>query len=270
MALRVALFVEGSENRAIRRGPLLAEMWKQLAVGLGIAGFSRVEPISKKHLVAMDPEQPPMSGAGEALDQLMVRCLERETFDAAVVAWDLVPPRDKDAGFCRWRETLDLYRFVGTSSILPEPWRAAAARRHVEMTSRMVPSHRRKPHRVAYNEIVAVCMDPMFEALLLQKEQHVLRALAIDRRPPGWPSQGWGSTTTRQLDDALLTPMIDALRAGPSKQWPRVARTIRADARNKDPWLEYLLRRLLEDPEARALVLAHPICRRLMECLAPP
>lgn len=74
----------------------------------------------------------------------------------------------------------------------------------------------------------------------------------------------------RQLDDAVLTPMIDALRAGPSKQWPRVAKTIRADARNKDPWLEYLLRRLLDDPEARALVLAHPICRRLSECLAPP
>lgn len=49
-----------------------------------------------------------------------------------------------------------------------------------------------------------------------------------------------------------------------------IVKTIRADARNKDPWLEYLLRRLLEDPEARALVLAHPICRRLAECLAPP
>ncbi len=270
MALRVALFVEGSENRVNRRGPLLAEMWKRLAEGLDIAGFCRVEPISKRQLVAMDPEQPPMSGAGEALDQLMARCLAREPFDAAVVAWDLVPPKDKDAGFCRWRETLDLYRLIGTSSILPGPWRAAAARRHVEMMSRMVPSHRRQPHRVASNEIVAVCMDPMFEALLLQKEQHVLRALSIDRRPPGWPSQGWGSVMTRELDRDVLTPMIDALRAGPSKQWPRVAKTIRADARNKDPWLEYLLRRLLDDPEARALVLAHPICRRLYECLAPP
>lgn len=100
MALRVALFVEGSENRAIRRGPLLVKMWTQLADALGIEGFSRVEPISKKHLVAMDPGLPTMSGAGEALDQLMARCLEREPFDAAVVAWDLVPPKDADAGFC--------------------------------------------------------------------------------------------------------------------------------------------------------------------------
>jgi len=270
MSLRVALFVEGSENRAIRRGPLLARMWSQLAHAHGIEEFSRVEPISKKHLIAMDPELPAMSGAGEALDQLMVRCLERDPFDAAVVAWDLVPPKDADAGFCRWRETLDLYRLIETSSILPEPWRAAAARRHLEMTSRALPSHRRKPHRVAPHELVAVCMDPMFEALLLQDERHVLRVLELARRPPGWPTQGWGSTEVRQLDRQVLTPMIDALRAGPSKQWPRVVKTIRADARNKDPWLEYLLRQLLDDADARALVLAHPISRRLHECLAPP
>jgi hypothetical protein len=270
MALRVALFVEGSENRAIRRGPLLATMWIQLAGALGITAFSRVEPISKKHLVAMDPALVTMSGAGEALDQLMARCLEREPFDAAVVAWDLVPPKDADAGFCRWKETLDLYRLVGESHALPEPWRTAATRRHREMASRALPRQRRAPHRVASNEIVAVCMDPMFEALLLQSEQHVLRALEVVHRPPGWPARGWGSSTTRQLDRDVLKPMIDAFDALPRKQRPRVAKTLRTDARNKDPWLEYLLRRLLEDPEARAIVLAHPICRRLRECLAPP
>jgi hypothetical protein len=268
MALRVALFVEGSENRAIRRGPLLEKIWSQLADVLGIDGFSRIEPISKKHLVAMDPELPTMSGAGEALDQLMARCLVREPFDAAVVAWDLVPPKDADAGFCRWRETLDLYRLVGASSTLPEPWRIAATRRHLEMVSRVRPSNRRAPHHVANDEIVAVCMDPMFEALLLQSEKHVLRALEIARRPPGWPARGWGSTTIRQLDREVLKPMIDAMHGLPRNQRPRCASLLGTDARNKDPWLEYLLRRLLEDPEARAIVLAHPICQRLRECLA--
>ncbi len=111
-------------------------------------------------------------------------------------------------------------------------------------------------------------MDPMYEGMLLQNERRVLQALELDRRPPAWPTRGWGSATVRQLDVELLTPMIDALCSGPRSQRSKVAKAIRADARNKDPWLEYLLRRLLEDPEARELVLGHPICRRLAECLA--
>lgn len=111
-------------------------------------------------------------------------------------------------------------------------------------------------------------MEPMFEAILFQKEQHVFRAIGIGRRPEGWPT-AWGKPNSRP-DSDILVPLVRALRAGPRKQWPPIVKTIRADARNKDPWLEYLLRRLLEDPEARALVLAHPICRRLAECLAPP
>lgn len=63
--------------------------------------------------------------------------------------------------------------------------------------------------------------------------------------------------------------MIDAFDALPRKLRPRIVKAIGTDARNKDPWLEYLLRKLLDDPEARAVVLAHPICRRLAECLTP-
>ena len=75
--------------------------------------------------------------------------------------------------------------------------------------------------------------------------------------------------TLTWLSVIILIPLALALRSGPRKQWPPIAKAIRADARyDKDPWLEYLLRQLLDDPEARALVLAHPICRRLRECLA--
>lgn len=213
------MFVEGSEGLAARRGPLLQAMWDRLAKGLGIHGFSTIVPISKKHLVAMDPAKPRMSGAG-GLDQLMARC-------------------------------------------------AAAKRRYDELASHSSPSRRPGPHRAALHEVVAVCMDPMFESLLLQREQDVVAALEVESRPPGWPRRGWGPTT-RRPDHDVLVPMIDALRTGPRKQWPRVVKAIGTDARNKDPWLEYLLRRLLDDPEARALVLAHPICRRLAECLTLP
>lgn len=265
--VRVALFVEGSEGLAVRRGPPLMEMWTRLAEALGVEAFSAVVPISKKHLVAMDPEMPRMSGAGEALDQLMARCLSRDPFDAAVVVWDLVPAWNPNDEFCRWQETLDMYRHLAASSALPAPWFQAARLRHGALARRVRPGQRAGPHRLGVNEVVAVCMEPMFEAMLLQNEQHALRALGIARRPSGWPTHGWGAAT-RRPDRDVLVPMIDALRSGPRKQWPQVAKAIRADARNKDPWLEYLLRRLLDDPQARAQVLAHPICRRLTECLA--
>jgi hypothetical protein len=44
-----------------------------------------IVPINKKHLVAMDPRKPRMSGGGEALDQLIMRMMQRTPFDAAVV-----------------------------------------------------------------------------------------------------------------------------------------------------------------------------------------
>src|SRR4030042_1832235 len=91
LQLRIALFVEGSESPpqpGIASG--LNRIWNEiLASKLDLHPFDPIVPISKKHLVAMDPATPSMSGAGERLDQLMVRMLERNTFDAAVVAWDL-------------------------------------------------------------------------------------------------------------------------------------------------------------------------------------
>lgn len=111
-------------------------------------------------------------------------------------------------------------------------------------------------------------MEPMFEALLFGKEQHVFRAVGVKQRPRGWPTQ-WGLTT--RPDAHILRPLAQSLCSGKRTQWPPIAKAIGNDARyDKDPWLEYLLRRLLDDPEARTLVLAHPICRRLRECLTPP
>ena len=62
--LRVALFVEGSLDP---RG-FFEKLWKQeLTEALGLRQVDYVFPISKKHLVAMDPKNPKMSGAGEPL-----------------------------------------------------------------------------------------------------------------------------------------------------------------------------------------------------------
>jgi hypothetical protein len=108
--LRIALFVEGSESPPQpRRDPALKKIWNEvLGATLNLRPFDPIIPISKKHLTAMDPRSPCMSGAGEKLDQLMARMLARNPFDAAVVAWDLVPAWNPKDQYCRWDETLKL------------------------------------------------------------------------------------------------------------------------------------------------------------------
>lgn len=268
--LRVALFVEGSSAPPPPRGLApLDRIWNEhLAGELGFEPFTPIVPISKKHLVAMDPDAPPMSGAGEPLDLLMARWLERAPFDAAVVAWDLVPAWNPAEDFCRWQETLDLYRYLADSSALPVPWTTAARQRHVELSSRPAPDARAGPRRLRRNEVLALCMEPMFEGLLVRGEQAVRRALNLEGHPSprGWPRASWGPPPPRHPDSTLLAPAIRSLRT--LRPRPALTRRVVGDFRtNKDGWGEYLLRRLLADDEARCDVMAHPLCVRLREWL---
>jgi hypothetical protein len=264
--LRFALFVEGSLAPPPARGIRpLNRIWQEcLGRALELPSFDPIVPISKRHLVAMDPGNPPMSGAGEALDQLMARILDRSPFDVAVIAWDLVPAWNPQGGYCRWQETLDLYRFLAQSTQLPELWKRQAERRYEELQRRPVPGTRSGPPPVELGMVLPVCMEPMFEALLVQDEAAVKRALGVQGRPPGWPSRGWADPTEHRPDQAVLRPAIQALSRMRPK--PAVLRTVRGDMRtNKDGWGEFLLRKLLDDDEARPVLLAQPLPRRLAE-----
>ena len=90
--MRWALFVEGSEPSA---KPTLAEVWDDICKQLSLQPPCAVFPISKKHLLAMDPMNPKMSGAAEGLDALLTRKWQSQSqqgqgvFDAAVILWDL-------------------------------------------------------------------------------------------------------------------------------------------------------------------------------------
>ncbi|TVQ97374.1 MAG: hypothetical protein EA398_14610 [Deltaproteobacteria bacterium] len=269
--LRVALFVEGSmAPPPAHRTPALERIWNEhIADQLAVDRFAPIVPISKKHLVAMDPAAPTMSGSGERLDQLLVRMLRRHPFDVAVVAWDLVPAWNPEGTFCRWQETLDFYRLLAASQVLPRNWTAAAQARYQDLSTRSVNNARPGPPKLSAHAIVAVCMEPMFEGLLVQDEQAVRRALGLEgaRAPGGWPGTGWGAPAARQPDSALLVPAIASLR----RIRPRneVAKRIVGDFRtNKDGWGEYILRQLLRDEQARPVVLGHPIYRRLREWLS--
>jgi hypothetical protein len=264
--LRIALFVEGSTAPPPPRGQErpLERIWNgNLRSALDLRPFALIVPISKRHLVAMDPRNPPMSGAGEPLDALMARMLRRAPFDAAVIAWDLVPAWNPEGAFCRWQETLDLYRFLAASTELPDLWRRKAAERYESLSRRPAPSRRAGPPSLEPGMVLPVCMDPMFESLLVQDEAAVKRAVGVRGRIQGWPSKGWG-TSLRRPDQDLLAPAIGSLTR--MRPRPPVLRTVRGDMRtNKDGWGEYLLRRLLADGEARETLLAHPLCLRLRE-----
>lgn len=268
--LRIALFAEGSQSPPTARGRQVLEvLWNdRLGNALGLRRFDLVVPISKTHLVAMDPANPPMSGAGERLDQLMARVLDRDPFDVAVIAWDLIPAWSPQGEFCRWVETCDLYRFLTRSDCLPELWRDRAWRRFEELSQRPVPSSRQRLPSLERGMVLPVCMEPVFEGLLTQDEQAVRRALGIaGRNVRDWPRHGWGSPQERRPDLNVLAPVIRALRA----LQPRhpLSRQIRGDMRtHKAEWGELLTRKLLEDDQARSLLLEHPFSRRLKELLA--
>jgi hypothetical protein len=205
-----------------------------------------------------------MSGAGERLDQLMARVLHRSPFDAAVIAWDLVPAWNPTGEYCRWQETLDFYRYLSLSDGLPEPWRQRAGDRLAELESRGEPAARMQPPRLARHTILALCMEPMFEGLLVQDEAAIKRALGLAGNIPGWPRQGWGDTKELRPDQRLLQPAVLAARS--MKPQPKAIAGVRGSwITNKDGWGELLLQRLLLDTEASPRVLAHPLCRRLAE-----
>jgi hypothetical protein len=225
-----------------------------------------IVPINKKHLVAMDPRKPRMSGGGEALDQLIMRMMQRTPFDAAVVAWDLVPAWNPEGAFCRWEETLDLYRFLAASKALPQPWKDQAAVRYADLSSRPAPGVRESPPRLEHGMVLPICMEPMFEVLLTQDEAAVRRALGLTRAPKGWPSRGWADPQMQRPDSGVLGPAIQALfRMRPK---PAVLRKIHGDMiTHKNEWGELLLRQMLADDRARVTILAHPIALRLRELL---
>lgn len=263
--LKVALFVEGGESPLPPRQTksALELIWNEhLPTALGLRAFSTVVPISKKHLVAMDPGNPAMSGAGEALDQLMARTMKRHAFDAAVIAWDLVPAWNPEVDYCRWRETLDLYRHLSRRNELPEPWRQRARHRLEELEGRSSPSARHRRPKLVQHQILPLCMEPMFESLILQEEAAIKRAMGLRGKVPRWPNQGWGDAKEKRPDEALLAPAILAAQGAKPATISGVRGTMRT---NKDGWGEFLLRRLLVDPSARAVVLAHPIAERLDE-----
>lgn len=268
--LRLALFVEGSTisspNNASRQLHIIFN--DRLSRVLGIRAFDRIIPISKKHIVAMDPRNPPMSGAGERLDQLMIRIMKDFPYDCAIVSWDLIPPWNPEANTCRWTETVDFYRYLSESKHLPLEWRREAGKRYDDLRLRLNPGDRTAPYIIGKSRVVAICMDPMFDILLTQDESVIRESLNVrGRRVPQWPTIGWGNPAERNPDNDLLAPAVAA--AGALNPRPSIFRRIRGDYRTrKEEWADYFLGRILANRGCREKIISHGICRRMAETLS--
>ena len=261
---KIVLFAEGSLGQRTRHGDPFAKLWRELLVReLELLPIAGVVPIDKRALVAMDPNSPAMSGASVGLDELILREIEGDGIDVAVAAWDLLPPWDPAANACRWKECLNLYRHLSRSDVLPENWRDNAASRYAELRARPSPSARVGPLDAKPNSVLTVCMEPMFEAVLMSCEAGVRRALGVEgkgiRDWPPWSEHG-------EIDRRVIQPALSAARA--VRPTPPVFRHIRGDFRTaKHEWAEYLLRELFADEGCRDQLIQTSICRRLIEVI---
>lgn len=263
--LRIALFVEGGDSVPSRDGyTSLTKIWsQQLQAWLALLSISRIIPISKKTIIALDPAVPAMSGAGEALDQLIVRELARQDFDVALIAWDLAPPWDPEADMCRWQETLDLYKHLSKSSCLEAEWRSYASTRHAELSGRKVPSARVGLPELRRGAILPLCMTPEFERLLVNDERIIRKALGVlGRQVKNWPT--WDVDDRGRGNTLLLQKAILASRRTNSKS--DIFRKIRGDMRTaKDDWCSHFLRYVVEEQDDSLKSLELPA--RLFELL---
>ena len=167
------------------------------------------------------------------------------------------------------RLRIALFVFLADSQDLPEVWKSSARRRYQELSARQQPGERVSLPLLERGMVLAVCMEPMFESLLVQDERAIKRALRISGRttPPGWPRHGWGDPHERYPDTRILVPVITAINRLQPK--PGYVKHVRGDMRtNKDGWGEYLLRQLFADPRARGLLRQHPLIIRLVELLS--
>lgn len=258
--LRIAVFAEGSDSY-----DPFEKLWRGAVQScLELRSIHSVYGISKKHLIAMDPTMPKMSGAGESLDAFMARKMQKSPFDVAVIIWDLQPEWNPDSNLgCRWQETLQLYRLLANSAHLRTEWKQAAEARYTELASRSTPSSRMQIPQIAPYTVLAICMEPEFEAWFTDCEACVRRALRVDNRHvPDWP-RSWNQPGVRQPSMQLLQPAINAVkRAKLQEKIPR------GDMRTaKHEWNEYFIRRFSADARSKEHLQKHAIGVRLKEIL---
>lgn len=233
--MRVALFVEGSAP--VGNVDHCTKLWNAtLLPALGRAPVDVIVPIGKDAISRMRGLRTSTSAPGLDARIAQTRRLHNldPATDAIVIAWDLEPV-DPDHRRCAFDEKLGLYKGIAESALLADTsWALDAAARAAVLALRAGTTPAGASlSRLQPGTVLALCMEPMFEGLLVHDGRAVRDALGLSAYPSGWPS-GWGGAE-RDPSKRLMAPAIDLMRA----QRPRapVRRLIRDNWRNaKDEW----------------------------------
>lgn len=265
--MRVALFVEGSFSpTAARQQDALTRLWNEHIPRLaGCVRFSAVHPISKQNIENLDPSRPRSSGNHEALDELFIRKLgDPPRFDAAVVAWDIEPPLRPAIPLTSMRCPLVESDWIIRRLAEGFAKHARLKQWHQTTSSWLAAGEHRRPSKpITFHEVRMVCMEPEFEAMLLD-EITVRDLLGVQgKRLKGWPSD-WQPTPQRR-GKQILHEAVEAVRALGSNKFPPIIGTFARSAPNE--WAEWMIRKQMETQPTRARLTEQPVIQRLRELL---
>jgi hypothetical protein len=194
------------------------------------------------------------------LDVTIAEAFRASPFDVAVIAFDRKPPNDVLGPHACIRNEIDfvLDHFVRRRK-LPEFLLDAAERLREHYgpagAGTRTPRPRGRPPRLALD---FVCMVPEFEALVVNDDVALRRAVGFPRRPKNWP---WNKGRVREDPKKLIEEIIDLARAHGVAPIPA---NFRAD---RHGWALHILRSLRAAGRSR-LLQRHPIGTRLGTVLA--
>lgn len=256
--LQVVVFAEGQQGQRARSGhDWFEKLWTEAMVDtLGLRAIQRVEPFHKGNLAAMTDPNPRV----ERLDVIIAKALAAQPFDAAVVVWDLQPAWTQDDGLCMWKEKLKFYGSLSQSRVLPGPWKAHATARFQDLNTRKPSSSRRAPPRLVGGAILAACVEPEFESVLLC-ESGVRQVLgATGKNVRAWP-KNWKNV--RKPKD-FLGRAISAVRGMPKP--PKEAWHVSGDMITAHhEWAHHFIAH--GNPALRKFIREHGLGVRLQELL---
>ena len=212
--MRLGLVVEGSQVfHARTKHDLLTELWRtHLSRAIGYVQPDRVFGINKGSIAAMqlkDIKFRRTTSIAEPLDQILERHRKMHNIECFLVAWDLIPPWDRQAKVCRWDETKAFYEGLSRSDVLDPRFRAFASNRFAELHARTNPRQRSGPPRLEPGGVLAVCMDPIFESGFMSEKAMKKCLGVVGRRMPGWPT-GWDSRNINA--EKVVEAAVDAAR----------------------------------------------------------
>jgi len=252
--VRIALFVEGTNELTPKKRDDLAALWRSLCERVGASSDRiAVHGFTKQQLVLMKPKRDVVVAGKVPFDVLVALKYGESPFDRFVVAFDALPENqavlELPGGSCLASERDFLLRELSKSRVLPDRFRRSA-----EALLTYYSHHRGKVRtrtRPPLGDVEAIYMDPCFEAVVMTDASALRSVFSLGRVPAAWPRMPFRG---RRPDFELAKIVNEHRDKGPTYlRQPYKER--------KHAWAQEVVRQAA----ARSPLFAHPIAHRLGE-----